>query len=278
MNRYERGEQLDEQVEQAFSDLESQLEAGYTEDFLKLLEFYSQFRSYSFGNMLLIMLQHPTAEVCAGFRQWEKLGFQVRKGEQAIWLKAPRIKKVTNEETGEITEQLVGWLAVPVFAQDQLVESDALPTRTHPLEGDYHTLYYLSRAAIGAEGILIVEDTLPAGVHGISAGGKIVIKEDLSDSEKCLVTWHEWAHEILHRGEDRDELSREQKELEAEALSFVVARLMGLDNPFSRDYITNWEGTVESLHASMSRIHQAAKHIYSLLETMEYPQDLSDVA
>lgn len=47
---------------------------------------------YSPGNVLLILLQHETAETVAGFQAWLKLGYCVRKGEHSIkiWRRAHR--------------------------------------------------------------------------------------------------------------------------------------------------------------------------------------------
>jgi hypothetical protein len=52
-------------------------------------------RAYSPRNVLLIMLQHPTATRVAGFRAWLKLGYCVQKGERAlkIWAPCPPSKK-----------------------------------------------------------------------------------------------------------------------------------------------------------------------------------------
>ena len=45
---------------------------------------------YSLGNQLLIALACPHASYVAGFRAWLGLGYQVRKGEKAIWILAKR--------------------------------------------------------------------------------------------------------------------------------------------------------------------------------------------
>jgi hypothetical protein len=44
----------------------------------------SRFRSYSFRNVLLIHLQHPSGERVAGFRAWLELSYCVNKGSTAI--------------------------------------------------------------------------------------------------------------------------------------------------------------------------------------------------
>jgi hypothetical protein len=42
------------------------------------------FHRYSWGNCALIAMQRPDATQVAGFRAWQQLGRQVRKGEHAI--------------------------------------------------------------------------------------------------------------------------------------------------------------------------------------------------
>ncbi len=71
---------------------------------------------YSVNNQLLIALARPDATFVAGFRAWLELGYQVDKGEKAIWILAPlKIKerdRLSGEETGD-TRTL--FRAVPVF-------------------------------------------------------------------------------------------------------------------------------------------------------------------
>ena len=45
---------------------------------------------YSLNNQLLIALTRPDATFVAGFRAWLDLGYQVNKGEKAIWILAKR--------------------------------------------------------------------------------------------------------------------------------------------------------------------------------------------
>lgn len=56
------------------------------------------------------------------------MGHQVRGGEKAIWIVGPQIKKVTDQETGEVVERFVGWLSLPVFDVSQLENAPELPT------------------------------------------------------------------------------------------------------------------------------------------------------
>jgi antirestriction protein ArdC len=54
-----------------------------------MLDTAAKFHSYSLGNLLLIGAQAPQATRVAGFRTWQSLGRQVRKGERGIAILAP---------------------------------------------------------------------------------------------------------------------------------------------------------------------------------------------
>ena len=55
----------------------------------------AKFHSYSANNQLLILLQAPQATRVAGFRRWQSLGRQVRKGEKGIAIMAPCLYRPT---------------------------------------------------------------------------------------------------------------------------------------------------------------------------------------
>ena len=72
---------------------------------------------------------------------------------------------------------------------------------------------------------------------------------------------HEHAHELLHRADDRP-ASRDTRELEAEAVAFVVGGAVGLNTTHaSRDYILPYRGDREALSGSLDRIQHAASVI-----------------
>ncbi len=55
----------------------------------RMLDVAARFHDYSFGNQILIATQFPDATRVAGYRAWQKLGRQVRKGERSIAILAP---------------------------------------------------------------------------------------------------------------------------------------------------------------------------------------------
>lgn len=60
-----------------------------SEAFRALLDVQARFHAYSWHNCMLIAMQCPTASRVAGYRTWQKLGRQVRKGERGIAIFAP---------------------------------------------------------------------------------------------------------------------------------------------------------------------------------------------
>ena len=60
-----------------------------SEEWAAMLRFSSKLHNYSFNNQFLIYMQNPNATAVAGYKQWQKLGRQVRKGEKGLSILAP---------------------------------------------------------------------------------------------------------------------------------------------------------------------------------------------
>ena len=60
-----------------------------SEGWRRFAETRATFHRYSFGNCQLIAYQMPQATQVAGFKAWQSLGRQVRKGERSIRILAP---------------------------------------------------------------------------------------------------------------------------------------------------------------------------------------------
>ncbi len=80
------------------------LEAGHSEVLTQYLGAMAKFHTYSFGNIMLIARQKPSATNVAGVRTWNSLGRFVRRGEKGILILAPMVGrkgKTVEEITGE---------------------------------------------------------------------------------------------------------------------------------------------------------------------------------
>ena len=69
----------------------AQLEAGKSDALTAYLDAMARFHNYSFGNILAIARQKPTATNVAGMFTWNQLGRRVKKGEKGIQILAPMI-------------------------------------------------------------------------------------------------------------------------------------------------------------------------------------------
>jgi hypothetical protein len=107
-----------------------------SEGWRRFAETRATFHRYSFGNWQLIAYQRPDATQVAGFKSWQALGRQVRKGERAIRILAPMSVKERDEQGNETDERLTFFRAVPVFDISQ-TDGDPLPEAPRePITGE----------------------------------------------------------------------------------------------------------------------------------------------
>lgn len=235
-----RAARLKEIIEQAIERLVEQLAQGHTEEYKRLLSFWSRFHRYSHGNVLLILSQRPDATQVGGYHTWRRVGRQVRKGAKAISIWCPIIKTIADPDTGLPLDLCVGFNPCPVFAAEDLVDIDTnpLPTLWRPLQDDVDGLYRYLVGKIEAGGFAVDETLLPPGRQGASSpDGRIRLARGLDSRNRIMVLLHELAHELEHFRPERKEAPRDQMELEAESASMVVCAMLGIEHPTARDYI-----------------------------------------
>jgi hypothetical protein len=122
------------------------------------------------------------------------------------------------------------------------------------------------KAAIVGAGITLEYADDPDGALGTTHGGRIQVRKGLAPAEELIVLAHEWSHELLHRGDDRPS-SRDTRELEAEAVAFIVGEAVGLNaGEAARDYLHLYRGDRDGLAASLDRIQRAAAVILNGME------------
>lgn len=114
------------------------------------------------------------------------------------------------------------------------------------------------KAAIASQGVTLEYVSELDGALGTSSGGRIQVLTGLQPASEFMVLAHEYAHELLHRSDDRP-ASRDTRELEAEAVAVVVGQAIGLDvTDASRDYIHLYRGDGAALTESLARIQRTA--------------------
>src|ERR1700674_2083935 len=86
-------EKVRNMAEEALNALSSELEAGRSEALRNYLAAMGRFHRYSWGNVLLINSQRPSATHVAGFHTWHHLERSVKQGEKGIMIFAPVVVK-----------------------------------------------------------------------------------------------------------------------------------------------------------------------------------------
>jgi len=274
-------------------------DAQASEHFQSWLDVQSRFSQYSYRNTLLIHAQHPGATRVAGYRTWQsEFDRQVQEGEDAIWIWAPIIARrcpecgnsssyhentdCTYDEISpqEWSKGPVSFRPVAVFDVSQ-TEGESLPEINTAASGtatdSFERLCTVSEAL--EVSLNVVNAT--AWTHGNTEGvchtstpdgelTSIKIKKRTSVAAMAGTLIHEYAHALLHTGADDGNVvpdERSKREVEAEAVAYVVGRYFGLDMSGSAFYLAAWQGEdPDEISKRLGRITNTASSIIDAVE------------
>ena len=225
-------------------------------DYLKVM---ATFHQYSFHNTFAIYAYCPHATHVAGFSTWKKLGRYVKRGEKGIPILAPCRIKINQECDTDSDEDIqipLYFKVVYVFDVSQ-TEGPPLPEAPITATGSDQGLLSVLEQISAKHSIKLEYKALGGLHHGTSFGGRIEINANLEPARKVAVIIHELAHEFLHKGGDRKTISRQQRELEAEATAFVVCSHFNIETS-AVNYLSLWDIPPEDIVASFQRIHTVA--------------------
>ena len=253
-----------------------------------------------FNNLLLILAQRPTATRVAGFRAWQKLGRQVRKGERAIRIYGYSTRTVTDTDpdTGdESTRKIPTFPILSVFDQGQTdpIEGHLQPEPVaHRLTGDDPAAIYDRTAAVMvARGWTVTREIIEGETNGYTTtdgSRRIVVDARLAPAQAAKTMLHEAAHALMHAAdtltaEDRRDLHRGRMEVEAESVAYVLAGILGLDTAaYSVGYVAGWANgdtaaVADTARAVLATVHELADALDPTeTDTADSAADDSDTA
>jgi antirestriction factor ArdC-like protein len=264
-------EDIKAKTKDAVDYLVRSLESGHSEVLTQYLGAMGRFHTYSFGNVMLIARQKPEATNVAGFRTWKSLGRFVKRGEEGILILAPMVghrRRRQNEilinlntdnadDELKAEQALIGFRAVYVFDISQ-TEGKDLPSLTEA-QGDVSGYHERLFDFVHSQGVELDYSEHIAPAKGLSHGGKITLLPGMKAAEEFSTLVHEVAHEMLHRGNRRPLTTKQVRETEAEAVSFVVGKAIGLETGTAcADYIQLWHGDANLLRESLDAVQQTA--------------------
>lgn len=253
------------------------------DDWRRALEFAARFRSRSFGNTLLIFVQHldafeqgrvpdPEPTYVAGYKQWQTLGRQVAKGQPGYQIMAPvtgrfatstpqdaeswrRLGRFEKPKPGEVVRsRMVG--AKPAYVWDvSQTTGDPIPERPAPtlLKGEAPAGLWDGLATlVEAEGYRVLRVEHEGLIH--SANGltdysahTVAVRMNMDPAAQVKTLAHELGHVRLH-GPDNPDWAKHRGvgEVEAESVALMIGAAHGMDtSSYSVSYVSGWAGTVK---------------------------------
>gem|GEM_PF-4145018 len=261
------------------------------EDYMKYLNFISQFPQRSIRNQLLIYGQRPDAQLVAGLKTWNTFGRQVKKGSQAIKIFSPIIKKekVMDEKSQKEVEQKVikGFKAVNVF---DVSDTKGVPLPIHSIvpknvkESDFANKLFLPLLEHLRDELPVeLDDNYDRDGNGYYSRleHKIVINaqenRDITNQFETLI--HEYAHSVFHSETGRYvDYDKESKEVQAESMAYLTTKSFGMDtSDYSFDYIKAWSYDKEEklLLSYQEAIQRESAKLISKIEDIVIEKDIS---
>lgn len=243
----------------------------------RFLAFRAHFHDYSLNNSVLIWVQNPSARHVKGYRAWQAVGRQVRKGERGLTILAPVVRRPTKAEIAAGADPdectAVAFRAATVFdytQTEQVADSALVYVPPSP------RLDAADPAGLVARLEAVALFSLGYRVSYIDTGycdglcqtviKCITVQVNLSPADRASVLCHELCHAVAH-ADDR-ESSRAQKELQAEGAAFVVLAALGLDTArASLPYLKSWaDGGDEALVAELGAIDRIARDLLGRID------------
>lgn len=271
-------EKVQAALERLEAGIETLLQSG---DWSSYLRMQSKLHRYSFQNTVLILMQCPQATQVRGFKQWQTLGRQVRKGEKGIAILAPCTYRQDAENSNEEQARKVlrGFKTTHVFDLSQ-TDGEDVPQPYKGLQGNDAGLYSQLEAFAVSNGITVELKPL-LDCNGFCRFNQnkaylIAVSSDLSPLHRCKTLAHELGHALLH-GETDYSTHRPICELEAESTAFCVLDYFGLDSSdYSFGYIAHWnhnKDAIAELRQSGQAIQSAVSQIIGTVEQQLTPAE-----
>jgi len=247
------------------------------EDWQRWLDVARRFHRYSFWNTVAILTQAPGATQVAGYQRWKSLGRQVRRGEQAIRILAPCLRRRTvGEDTPEdepaTVTRLAGWKVVSVFDISQ-TDGPALPALPiSQLDGpDPGPFRHQLTDLIRSEHFEFHLGAMPPGyeaANGLTdfAARTVTVRDDLPAAQIAKTTAHELAHVLLHKPGSHD-IDRARREIEAESVAYIVLGANDIEaDAYSFGYLASWSGgDTDLVRATSERVLTGARTVLDRL-------------
>lgn len=260
-------------VRKPLESIKAELDAGIRDiilsgRFKEWLDFLSSFHSYSFQNTMMIFMQKPEATMVKGFREWQRNGRFVKKGEKGIRILIPLIRKKDEKSVSGEEKELYGFRYGTVFDVEQTSGEELPEPPVDLLEGGGERVERLLAEWIGKSEVPVhFKDTGEANGYFHLKENYIAIHQGRSTLQQLKTFIHEYAHYLLHsKGARFEEENLRIKEAQAEAVAYVVMKHAGFDTGgYSFGYIAGWTRDMDIIKKIGSEIVICSRDIINFV-------------
>lgn len=297
-SRQEKEEKINKLILEAEDSIEKYCNSE--EELKEYLNFTAKLHNYSYHNTALIERQFPGAYAVGSFKFWNDKGYSIKKGESGISILVPArgklkfinadgdckaIEQATPEEQQMIKNGEYKTTGGKLFYRIGYVFDITQTTATKEdlpkifdsfwLEGDVKNYAVYSDAimsfAAKKEITIRTSNDEMGNVRGeaLPDTKEIFLNKRNSELQNIKTKIHEIAHIMLHSGKNK-ELSRSEKEFQAELTAYTVCAYFGIDtSDYSFPYISNWtkEKTLNDKKALLKGVTTSANEIITNIES-----------
>jgi antirestriction protein ArdC len=263
--------QQEDRVKQALQTLEQGIDAILTEEsFASYLRTMARLPQYSAGNLALIYAPYPTATRVAGYRKWQELGRQVKKGEKGITILVPHKWKVPAETEEDEERVLVRGFGTGTVFDIAATDGPPLPEPppVEPIAGASDVgmrLFADLLDYLETEGVPVSREVLPRGNgYWEPSSRRIALGLHVEGDQQTKTLAHETAHFVADHHLD---MAKEDVETVAESAAFVVLQHYGIDSSgYSFGYVARWARDRQVLKRNLDAIQRTAHKIIEGIE------------
>jgi antirestriction protein ArdC len=263
--------QREDRVKQALHALEQGIDAILTEEsFAGYLRTMARLPQYSAGNLALIHAQCPTATRVAGYRRWQELGRQVKKGEKGITILVPHRSKVAAETEEDEDRVLVRGFGTGTVFDIAATDGPPLPEPppVEPITGKSDVgmrLFADLLDYLETQSVPVSREVLPSGNgYWEPSSRRIVLGSHIDGDQATKTLTHETAHMVAGHS-----LGMDHRDVEtvAESSAFVVLSHYGIESSrYSFPYVARWAQDRAVLKRNLDAIQQVSHTIIAALE------------
>lgn len=188
--------------------------------YLRYLDVQAENPHYSASNILLAMSQNAEITVINSYDRWAKLGRTVQRDSVGLKIrKAETYTKDGKKRTGYTTGYVFD---VKQTSGKRLPEKIICMEKSQELEQALKTLLTLSPVSVE------VDRTEMTDAYYDPQAQKILIAPDLTDGEAFSALSREIVHARIHAGGSYQGYSRQESELDADSVSYMLCRQFGI--------------------------------------------------